>query len=91
MATTCFSLLLISLFTSPLTSQFVYMTHWGNHLAILSNILCYYAGKKQQTPKTANELTGIEYYAHLAFEFSLVMEVKVSLIYWFFIHWHIIP
>ncbi len=91
MGSTCLALLVISLYTSPLTSQFIYMTHWGNQLAILSNFLGYYAGRYKQTPKTIEELKGVEYYAHLALEFSVVMGFKVSLIYWFFIHWHIIP
>ena len=40
----CLTLLFLSLWKFPLTSQFIFMTHWGNHLAIYSNFIAFYLG-----------------------------------------------
>jgi hypothetical protein len=59
----CLTLLFLSLWKFPLSSQFIFMTHWGNHLTIYSNFIAYYLGQKKTTPVKISEAKGI-YFTH---------------------------
>ena len=48
---TCVIFLLLSLWKFPFASQLFFMSHWGNHVAIISNFMAFYLGmKKSPTP-----------------------------------------
>lgn len=82
----CLVLLCLSLWKFPLSSQFIFMTHWGNHLGIYSNFIAFYLGRKKGAPVPIKEAKGVYHTLLVLMEFAMIMQTMIIVIYWPFIH-----
>ena len=67
-------------------AQFVFMTMYGNNATILSTALSYYLISKQSDSKVKGY--SLSKVAQVLIEWTLAIEVTVTLAYWILLHDH---
>ena len=70
----------------PFVSQLIYMTNWGNQLAIVSTALTLYLGKDHHGKIQIKNARRLVAATVLTLEFGLAMQIMVMIVYWPLIH-----
>ena len=77
----CFLILILSLIKIRKSALIIFLTQWGNHLAVITTLLTIQAGREvNKDRKTLIRVTAI------LFEVTFVMQVIIVSIYWPLLH-----